>query len=247
VQGNEHIFHFDTATGTWSAPALPPVPAERVAEDAAGRLYGYGNDFGDGTVLCYSRTDPTGANPSPLASLPITMNPIYSRFALPIDGSDSGAWLVGGSDDGRVVAVPLASATTNPDCSGSSGSSGSGGTPHIYLRGSFRVNANGTFSFTFVCPTGASNCTGTVTVTVTASGHLAAAAAAKRHRITIARTAIHVGAGRSAHIRVRLNRAGRRLLTHNRSIHATIAVASRAGTGRTVHARRSIVLTRAKR
>jgi hypothetical protein len=245
VQGNEHIFHFDSDTGTWSAPAVSPVPAQRVAEDAAGRLYGYGNDFGDGSVLCYSRTDPSGTNPSPLASLPVTMNPTYSRFALPTDGSDSGAWLVGGSDDGKVQAVPLASATADPSCNGSSSSGGSGDVPHIYLRGSFRVNADGTFSFTFVCPAGASRCTGTVTVTVTASGQLAAVAAAKRSRITIARAGIHVAAGRTAQVRVHLNRTGRRLLARHRKVHATISVAGQAGAGGAVHSRRAIVLKRA--
>jgi hypothetical protein len=247
IQGNEHIFHYDTASGSWQGPTLSPVPAQRLAEDGAGALYGYGDDFdGTGTLDCYSHTDAGGANPTALATLPVDMNPFYSRFALPPSASTGSGWLVGGSRDGKVEAVPLSDATPNSSCtaSGTGGPPPPVGTPRVYLRGSFRVNSTGTFSFSFGCPSGASNCTGIVTVTVTSSGHLARAA--RVHTIKLARARIDVAAGHTAKVNVRLNRTGRGLLAHDRKLHVKVTVTSRVGTGNITRTSKMVVLERAR-
>jgi hypothetical protein len=244
LQGNEHIFRFDAATGSWGTPTLSPVSTHRLAQDAAGRLYGYGNDYGGSasTLECYSHTDPSGANPTLPATLPVAMNPTFSRFALAPGGSDSAGWLVGGTTDGKVEAVPLSDATPNSACTSAGATAGAA---HVYLRGSFRVNPNGTLSFTFVCPAGATGCTGTVTITVTGAGHLARSAANPSARIVQA--VIHVAAGRTANVRVRLNRIGRKLLAHHHTIDATIVVASRVGSGPTTRTTRVAALKQAGR
>jgi hypothetical protein len=218
-----------------------------LAEDGVGALYGYGDDFdGTGTLDCYSHTDASGANPTALATLPVDMNPVYSRFALPPSGSTASGWLVGGSRDGKVEAVPLSDATANSNCAPGApgGSPPPPGVTHVYLRGSFRVNANGTFSLSFGCPSGASNCTGTITLTFTSSGHLARAARA--HTIKLASARIDVAAGHTAKVKVRLNRTGRRLLAHHRKLHVKVTVATRVGTGSITRTSKMVVLKRAR-
>jgi hypothetical protein len=253
IQGNEHIFHYDTATSSWQAPTVPPVPAQRLAEDSAGRLYGYGSDQSpDLTTECYSHTDPSGANPTPLATLPVPMNPNYSHFVLPPGGGGGdGGWLVGATWDRKLEAVPLRDATPNSSCGSGSTTGGpppppGPGAPRVYLRGSFRVKPNGSFSFRFGCPAGGARCTGTVTVTVVIRFR-STARTAKASASRIATARIGVAPGRVAAVRVRINRAGRKLLARHHTVHATITVASRVGTGAVSRTRRRVNLTLARR
>jgi hypothetical protein len=252
IQGNEHIFHYDTATSSWQAPTVPPVPTQRLAEDSAGRLYGYGSDLSpDLTTECYSHTDASGANPTPLATLPVVMNPNYSHFVLP-PGDGDGGWLVGATRDRKLEAVPLREAMPNSSCGSGSTTGGpppprgSSGAPRVYLRGSFRVKPNGSFSFRFGCPAGGARCTGTVTVTVMIRFRsMVRTARVSASRIATAR--ISVAAGRTTKVRVRINHTGRKLLARQHTVHATITVASRVGTGAVSRTRRTVKLTLARR
>jgi hypothetical protein len=117
------------------------------------------------------------------------------------------------------------------------------------------VAPDGTTSVALACERGA-RCNGTLELSVTQRGQVISAAAAKqrggkrrrraKRRIVIARARFALGPGQRRRVRVRLSKAGRKLLRgHRRRLKATATARTTAG-GRSRTARRQIGLRAAR-
>jgi parallel beta-helix repeat protein len=213
-------------TGTLTSAARRSYRVELFA-DVACSPFGYG----EGQQLLGSVTVVTGAGG-------------VGSFSETVPRSLSGAKVVTATATSLVGGVPTdtsefsACETIGPRFAGAHATGGS------------ETLSGPTVTVTITCPAGSpGSCSGSSTLTTTTeSSDLRVARAAKKKKLVVlARARFSIKAGRSARVKLRLSRAGQKLVTKDRTLRTTITVLSHAGASQSVTRTATLTLRAARR